>query len=147
MDRINEEKLADALSLEHPCSGENTCDIAAAVRVRCYLWAARLLWGATECPETDKVLAAINEEMGARDFEAAIDDERVRFLDEVESIECAACGSYVYTDDDTATCGNCLAQVKREPEHLCAETRDACQPEGDHPNETPCSCSCHDEEK
>ena len=27
--------------------------------------------------------------------------------------------------------------------HGCADTRDACQKEGDHPNETPCSCVCH----
>lgn len=30
--------------------------------------------------------------------------------------------------------------------HGCAPTREACQKEGDAPNETPCSCACHGSE-
>jgi hypothetical protein len=37
------------------------------------------------------------------------------------------------------------AEAEEEIDHGCASTRAECQPEGDSPNETLCSCSCHEE--
>lgn len=62
----------------------------------------------------------------------------------VIDIECHACGilqSEIRVSGEGAAC-DCYDEPEQ---HGCAETRAACQPEGDHPNETPCSCTCHSE--
>jgi uncharacterized paraquat-inducible protein A len=109
------DKLAAALDKEHPCSGDNTCDIAKAVELGCYLWAGHILGGATECELTTAAMVEINERLGAKEFEYELEQERQKVAAQ-PSIRCEACGSVVYTEADEDNCDNCLADVKREDE-------------------------------
>lgn len=109
----NIKNLATALDNEHPCSGDNTCDIAKAVELGLYLWAGHVLGGATECPETNAAMAALNEEMGAEAFEAALEEERKEMVAQPH-LKCGTCGAVVYTDADEDGCNNCGAGVRRE---------------------------------
>lgn len=110
----NKKKLAAAIDYEHPCEGDNTCDIAKAVECGYYLWAARLLSGATECPETDAAALALSQEMGGDEYEAAMNEE-CRLLLEEPHRRCTLCNATVWADANEAVdCGNCRATVPTE---------------------------------
>lgn len=101
--------LAHALEIEHPCSAEtdNACDIGKAMDCELYLWAARILTGATECPRTTRVYSLINP------TEAELEEEREALLQEPHG-QCPKCNAVVWFGDyydATVTCGNCHADV------------------------------------
>lgn len=99
--------LVRALNREHRggCDS-NDCGINAAFRAGCYFWAGHLLQGATECPETDRAMAALA--LTAEELE----HERLRLLEE-EHHDCPKCEAVVWAELP-ATCGNCLHEIARE---------------------------------
>lgn len=106
---MNLKPLRDALRSEHlyACTN-NTCDISAAYNAGLYLWAARLLTGATEAPETEAALARLEE------VEVATEKERGQMT---WGVACSACDAPIYVDDvDGVACGNCGAVQRVEPE-------------------------------
>lgn len=108
---MNLEPLRDALRSEHlyACTN-NTCNISAAYNVGLYLWAARLLTGATEAPETEAALARLE----------VTDEEMLAEASQMgPGVPCAFCDAPLYVDDndvDGVACGNCGAVQRVEPE-------------------------------
>lgn len=105
------DRLREALEAEHSeyeCNNNNnnTCDISKAMREGLYLWAARLLTGATECPRTSSALALCNPSKQELDEECAD-------LLEHPHMTCGECNANVWTDEDKDTCGNCRETVQR----------------------------------
>jgi len=107
--------LREALHEEHPTQvcHNNTCDITAAMEEDCFVWAAHLLIGATECPSTEKAYGEARAAMGESEFDALLEEER-KTVCAIRHIKCATCGSLVYTEEDEDVCGNCLSPVVRE---------------------------------
>lgn len=97
--------LRDALRADHVGNCDsNACDITAAYRAGCYLWAAHLLMSATDACNTPNVTEAFEPPT-----DEVLDAERVILLEQPHA-DCPSCGAIVWTDVDT-TCDNCSASV------------------------------------
>lgn len=112
--------LNDALFAAHYSytDDNNTCDICAAYREGLYLYAARILTGATEAPEVEAALEAVGA--SEEDFE-----EQRKMMP--PSVVCARCNARVYYSYELGACGNCGMEFgARKPENdlggepLCA---------------------------
>lgn len=113
--------VARAVELDHPCSDDNTCDIAAALGNGWPFVAAFLLSGATDTPVLDAVLRAHAwngtatggfraEEFNAHSGPGTAPEgwnEWCRWHRE-NTAECE-CGSFVFLPADY--CGNCLKAI------------------------------------
>ncbi len=101
--RVTMDDLRLALRNEHGTSCGNACDIDAAQRAGCYLWAAHLLTGATDegIDETERIYAKLSPS-GHRS--RRLEAERKRLL-RVPHSECE-CGAIVW-DSVGSRCGNC----------------------------------------
>jgi hypothetical protein len=153
--RLNydESDLREALEEEHPCTDDNSCDIAKAIECRLYLWAANLLQGATESPKTDAEMIVLAEKYGEATIKAEEEKERKLLLKEPHA-DCAKCGSIVWFDDEETTCDNCLANVRRpcarwiyedrkdRIKAIMEKIRDACKEAGLVPDAEPFDMSC-----
>lgn len=104
--------IKQALRIEHPCT-DNTCAIAEARRIGAYLWAAHLLSGATECPNTEAALAELRARHGDEVFDEALEMDRQGLLAQPHAT-CRSCESTVYGDEWPAECGCCGASVESE---------------------------------
>lgn len=100
-----------AVDTEHPCS-DHSCDIAAAMDAGYILWAAHLLSGATECPETEKALDAYFRHHGDVAYRRNLEDERLSLLG-VPHVQCEDCGAinWELSGYMPETCGNCCASL------------------------------------
>lgn len=110
------EQVAAAVYADHPCEGENTCDIAAALEAGFPFVAAHLLCGATETPALDAIGYVDQREPEGW-------DEWVVYF-KANTVRCD-CGSFVFREEDYAAaeqvCGNCLAIVVLTEEALMEE--------------------------
>lgn len=106
MTLISLEPLIAALKKEHvdDCHDNNTCDVNAAFHHECYLWAAKLLTSATECPETEAALADFDPD------EETLEEERAKLL-AMPHMTCGRCNAILWTEEARATCGNCRTEV------------------------------------
>ena len=98
-------KLKEALYEEHCCLClDNTCDILAAYDAGLFLWAARLLIGATECPLTEEAFVADSVD------DSELNAERDMLL-ELPHFPCQSCKSIIWRDDEPGViCGNCCKE-------------------------------------
>jgi hypothetical protein len=121
--------IGRAVELEHPCTDDTSCDIAAALRAGCPFSAAYLLSGATETPLLDSVC----QFYGFNPFDmhglAPEDWTDWKAFHEEHGRECHSCGSFTYGDDfEPEQCGNCLATFPPKPDSDCdafiSESRD-----------------------
>lgn len=106
--------IGRAVELEHPCSDDAACDIAAALRAGCPYSAAHLLAGATETPLLDTVCEFYG-------FNPSSDDnpedwqEWVEFFKEYGR-QCPSCHAFNFADEfEPDTCGNCLGTLPPRP--------------------------------
>ncbi len=110
--------LARALEHDHPNCEDNTCDVTKAAAIGCYLWAAHLLSGATECEETEDALNDVFNQLGGKaSFDQELELERQELLAQPH-FECSSCGALIWTAEGEAFCSNCGKLVYRpeEPE-------------------------------
>lgn len=114
--------LRTALEEEHPehLCHNNTCDISAAIRHELYLWAARLLISATDCPVTEQAFLTYYDGDKEGGFIHDYERERQELL-EVPHVRCPACNAVVWEPDSYGdTCGNCggpIPAVRDEEEY------------------------------
>ena len=116
--------IGRAVELEHTCTDDMSCDIAAAIRAGCPYSAAYLLSGATETPLLDSVLSFYGTDISEPE-----DWTDWNEFHEENGRECQSCGSFNYADDfEPDTCGNCLATFPPKPDSDCdafiSESRD-----------------------
>lgn len=109
------DKLARAIEFDHPNCDDNTCDLSKAAAIGCYLWAAHLLTGATECEETEKAFNEVYNRLGKAAFDVELELERQQLLAEPHW-ECSECGSLIWTSEGEAFCANCGKLVYRPEE-------------------------------
>jgi hypothetical protein len=107
------ENLRRAVEEDHPCTDDNSCDVAAGLRYDCVLWAAHVLQGATETPATDEAMEQVRARFGSEAaFKAALDADCKRLLENPHAT-CPECNALVWMDDnESVTCDNCHATVK-----------------------------------
>ena len=107
------EDIGRAVELEHPCTDDSHCDIAAALRAGCPYSAAYLLTGATETP----LLEAVCQFHGIDVQETPEDWTDWKEFHAEYGRECQSCGSFNYADEfEVTTCGNCLATLPPRPD-------------------------------
>lgn len=105
-----EEFLREALDEEHNCRSVS-CDICFAHEKGLYLWAGRLLCGATEAPLTFAAYEWINEGKHEFEVEKELQEQREELL-EYPHVKCRSCRALNW-GDDVSVCGNCQASLKR----------------------------------
>ena len=108
--------LADALALDHGCTNDPACDIAAALDAGCPRIAAHLLIGATECETVDAVIAFYVDHRGETWPRSVYDDPEWGAWEDyhrAHGVPCDACGAFTYGDDywSPDDCGNCGADL------------------------------------
>jgi len=98
------EELRKALEDEHclMCNS-STCDIDAAYRAGCYLWAASLLVNATD-EGVDKTTAAYEKISPSA---SQLEHDRVVLVTTVPHVACFSCNSTNWSQDVGADCGGC----------------------------------------
>ena len=99
--KATKDDLRRALQREHPCD-DNSCDIRAAMRAGCYLWAAHLLSGATD--EGIEETCAILDKL--KPAERTLEAERKKLL-KVPHVNCEHCNAYIWDAHAPVHCDNC----------------------------------------
>lgn len=108
--------LADALALDHGCTDEPACDIAAALEAGCPRIAAHLLISATECENVDAVIAFYVDHRGETWPRSMYDDPEWSTWEDYHryrGVPCDACGAFTYGGDHWSPddCGDCGADL------------------------------------
>ena len=90
----------------------NTCEIEWAYEQGLYLFAAHMLVGATECPQTEAALQQAMDFYGET-WQAELDAERALVT---HLWRCPACNACIYGDDEQGitVCSNCLYERRAE---------------------------------
>lgn len=103
--------LADAVESDHPCSDNNTCDIAAALDAGFVRIAAAQLLSATD--EAHYTSAWVDRyRLNLQNDRRNRWNEWIRYFDE-NTVKCDECESYIYNPSEYGdTCGNCLADIE-----------------------------------
>ena len=95
-----------ALDAEHPCDDEYGCDIAQARDHGWFAWAAHLLQGATECPETDFAVGVYIGRHGQETWDALCETQR-GYLARVPHLNCPHCNAGCWEPEDVDECPEC----------------------------------------
>lgn len=99
--------IENAILTDHDCTGDYSCDIAAALRAGFQEVAAHLLMGAADCPTLERCLQTLDASLTAGHAFPRAWGEWTEWHEE-HGVRCSDCGAYSFEDETTlGACGNC----------------------------------------